>query len=101
MSSELRVGVAGIGSASAQILPCFRDVPGVRLTAAADVRAEARKAFTEAYGLPAFETVEAMCRSPEIDLAWIATPNMLHAEHTIAAARAGDRGGARGQAHHL
>ena len=89
MSSELRVGVAGIGSASAQILPCFRDVPGVRLAAAADVRPEARQAFAEAYDLPAFDTVEAMCASPEVDLVWIATPNMLHCEHTIAAARAG------------
>ena len=89
MSRELRVGVAGIGAASAQILPCFRNVPGVRLTAAADVRPEARDAFTQAYKLPAFDTVEAMCRSPEVDAVWIATPNTVHCEHTIAAARAG------------
>jgi len=89
MTSELRVGLAGLGAASAQILPCFRDVPGVRLTAGADLRAEARAAFTAAYGLPAFESVEDMCKSPEVDLVWIATPNTMHCEHTIAAARAG------------
>jgi phthalate 4,5-cis-dihydrodiol dehydrogenase len=87
--TELRVGVAGLGAASAQILPCLRDVPGVRLTAAADVRPEARDAFAAAYRLPAYETVEAMCASPDVDLVWIATPNTLHCEHTLAAARAG------------
>jgi phthalate 4,5-cis-dihydrodiol dehydrogenase len=89
MPSELRVGLAGLGAASAQILPCFDEVKGVRLAAAADVRAEARDAFTKAYKLPAFDTVEAMCRSPDLDLIWIATPNTLHCAHTIAAAQAG------------
>ncbi len=87
--SVLRVGLAGLGAASAQILPCFRDVVGVRLTAAADVRHEAREAFTKAYDLPAFDSVEAMCRSSEVDLVWIATPNTMHCEHTIAAVQAG------------
>jgi len=89
VASELRVGLAGLGAASAQILPCFRDVPGVRLTAAAEVRTEAREAFTAAYGLPAFDSVAAMCTSPEVDLVWIATPNTLHCEHTVAAAESG------------
>jgi phthalate 4,5-cis-dihydrodiol dehydrogenase len=89
MADILRVGVAGLGSASAQILPCFADVPGVALGAAADVRPEARQDFTAKYGLPTFDSVAAMCRSPEIDAVWVATPNTTHCEHTIAAAENG------------
>jgi phthalate 4,5-cis-dihydrodiol dehydrogenase len=89
MADILRVGVAGLGAASAQILPCFADVPGVALGAAADVRGAARDAFTERYGLPVFDSVAAMCRSPDIDVVWVATPNTTHCEHTVAAAENG------------
>ena len=86
MAFELRVGVAGLGSAAAQILPAFANVEGVRLGAGADIRAEARDNFKKRFDLPAFDTVEAMCRSSEIDAVWIATPNVVHCEHTVAAA---------------
>jgi phthalate 4,5-cis-dihydrodiol dehydrogenase len=89
MSSELRVGMAGLGAASVQILPAFRAIEGARLVAGADVRPEARAPFTKAFGVPAYDTVEALCRAPDIDVIWIATPNTLHCEHTVAAARAG------------
>jgi phthalate 4,5-cis-dihydrodiol dehydrogenase len=89
MVDILRVGVAGLGAASAQILPCFADVPGVALGAAADLRREAREGFTAQHGLPVFDSVAAMCRSPEIDAVWVATPNVVHCEHTIAAAENG------------
>jgi phthalate 4,5-cis-dihydrodiol dehydrogenase len=89
MPQELRVGVAGLGSVAAQILPSFRDLPGVRLGGAADVRPEARDDFTKTFDLPAFATVEAMCRSKDIDVIWIATPNTAHCEHVISAAENG------------
>lgn len=89
MAATLRVGVAGLGSAAAQILPCFRDVPGVTLGAAADIRAEARAAFSARFDRPVFDTVAAMCRSSEVDAVWIATPNLAHCEHTVAAAENG------------
>lgn len=89
MPSELRVGVAGLGSVSAQILSCFRDLSGARLAAAADLRKEARDAFVKTYDLPAFAEVDAMCRSPDIDVIWVATPNTVHCEHTLAAAENG------------
>ena len=89
MASELRVGVAGLGSVAAQILPSFRDLPGVRLGAAADARKEARDQFVKDYDLPAYEDVAEMCRSAPIDVVWIATPNTVHCEHAIAAAKNG------------
>ncbi|HXQ50597.1 MAG TPA: Gfo/Idh/MocA family oxidoreductase [Stellaceae bacterium] len=89
MDKELRIGVAGIGSAAAQILPSFKGVKGVALAGAADVRADARAEFHKAYDLPAFDTVAAMCRSSAIDAVWVATPNTTHCEHVLAAAEAG------------
>lgn len=89
MASELRVGVAGLGAVSSQILPCFKELPGVRLVAAADLRPEAREQFTKTYDLPAYDDVAKMCRSPELDVVWVATPNTVHCEHTVAAAENG------------
>lgn len=89
MPMELRVGVAGLGAVSPQILGCFGDVPGVRLAAAADLRPEAREAFTKAYDLPAFADVASLCCSPTIDVIWVATPNIAHCEHVLAAAENG------------
>ncbi len=89
MTTELRVGIAGLGSVSAQILPCFRDLPGVRLAGAADQRKEARDQFSKNFDLPVFADVESMCRSQDIDVVWVATPNTVHCEHAVAAANNG------------
>jgi phthalate 4,5-cis-dihydrodiol dehydrogenase len=89
VTGPLRVGLAGLGSASWQILPSFAEVPGVTLAGAADVRADARAAFTKTHDRPAFSTVAELCRSPEVDAVWIATPNLQHCEHAVAAADAG------------
>lgn len=90
MSKSLRVGVAGLGAASKQILPHIDRVPGMQLTAGADTRPDAVEEFRKKYaGGKAFDSVEAMYDSGEIDAVWIATPNVSHAEHTIAAAERG------------
>ena len=90
MPAELRVGIAGLGAVSPQILGCFAsNIPGIRLAAAADLRPEARENFTKAYDLPAFADVESLCRSPAIDVVWVATPNPVHCEHVLAAANNG------------
>src|SRR5437016_5297869 len=84
----LRVGMAGLGAGARQVLPSFKRVPGVQLAAVADIREEARAEF-RARGVTAFDSVEAMCRSDEVDAVWVATPNLLHMEHTVMAAECG------------
>ena len=84
----LRVGMAGLGAGARQVLPSFKRVPGVELAAVADVRQKALDEFA-ARGVKTFGTVEAMCRSNDVDAVWVATPNVLHMEHTIAAAQNG------------
>ena len=83
------MGMAGLGVASTQILPSVARLSHIKIAAAVDVRKEALGRFREEYGGETFDTVEEMCKSDKIDFVYIATPNELHAEHVITAAKHG------------
>jgi phthalate 4,5-cis-dihydrodiol dehydrogenase len=85
----LRVGVVGLGAAAGQILPVFKDVAQVELGGVADVRVDLVAETTARYDVPGFDSIEALCDADVVDAVWVATPNTLHAQHTIAAARRG------------
>jgi phthalate 4,5-cis-dihydrodiol dehydrogenase len=85
----LRFGIAGIGAGASNLLEGFIRSPRVRITAAADVRADALQAFGRQFGAKTFQSVEDLCRSPQVDVVWVATPNRLHAQHAILAADSG------------
>ena len=89
MTPVLRLGIAGLGVASTQILRPLAKLPFIKITAAADTRADALAKFSLAYEGEGFSTVEDLCRSPNVDAVYIATPNSFHAEHAITAARHG------------
>ena len=89
MSQVLRMGMAGLGVASTQILPSVARLSHIKIAAAVDVRKDALGRFREEYGGETFDTVEEMCKSDKIDFVYIATPNELHAEHVITAAKHG------------
>lgn len=82
----MRMGMAGLGVASTQILPAVSRLPYLQITAAADVRADALAKFRKEYDAAAFTSVEEMCRNSDVDFIYIATPNQLHEEHAITAA---------------
>lgn len=80
----LRLGIAGLGAAAGQVIPCLGNVKDqIQFTAVADVRKEALDHYRAAYGVETFDSIEAMAASSCVDAIWIATPNVLHAEHTI------------------
>ena len=87
MSEVLRLGMAGLGVASTQILPPIAKLPFIRITAAADTRADAVAKFREQYHAEGYTSIEELCASGNVDAVYIATPNSLHAEHAIIAAR--------------
>ncbi len=90
MSGErLVLGVVGMGRGFMLTLPALRADPRLRLGGAFDPRPEARDAFTREFGAPAYDSLEAMLASPEIDAVYIASPHELHAAQTIAALDAG------------
>ena len=90
--TTLGLGIAGAGIAALQVLPHLAALgERIRLAALADVRRENMEFFCQRYGrpVPMYDSVEAMCARPEVDAIWIASPNALHAEHTVLAARHG------------
>lgn len=89
---NVRLGIAGAGTAALQVLPHLAELRGrLALGGLADVRRDNMEFFCERHGsrVEMYESVEAMCASAGIDAVWVASPNALHAEHTIAAARHG------------
>jgi phthalate 4,5-cis-dihydrodiol dehydrogenase len=87
--APLRVGIAGLGVASTQVLPAFREGGPYVLAAGADNRVEAREAFKREFGRPAVASVKALCRRDDVDAIWISTPNTVHAQHAVLAANHG------------
>ena len=88
-SRKLRLGVAGLGVASTLFLPGVETSAVTRIVAAADRRAGALEAFKAKYGGRGYESVEALCADPEVDVIWVATPNQFHCEHSVMVAEAG------------
>ena len=81
----LRVGIAGVGSGARQIVPVFLRHGNIELTAAADLDEGVLERFKRDLGGETYHSVEEMCKSPKVDLVYIATPNQFHTEHALAA----------------
>ena len=88
-AKTLRLGVAGLGVASTLFLPGVESFPQARIVAAADRRRSALDAFERKYHGRGYESVEALCADPDIDVIWVATPNQFHCAHTVMAAEHG------------
>ncbi len=87
--SLIRLGIAGAGIAALQALPHITKIGNkIRLTALADIRRENMAFIADHYDgdLALFDDVGEMCASDAVDAVWVATPNNLHAEHTLWAA---------------
>src|SRR5262249_28219913 len=85
-AKRLKLGVAGLGVASTLFLPGVEQSPHARIVAAADKRRNALDAFERKYRGRTYDTVEALCADPDIDVIWVATPNQFHCRHTVIAA---------------
>jgi phthalate 4,5-cis-dihydrodiol dehydrogenase len=85
----LRIGVLGLGRAFTLMLPTFLQDPRVKLVAAADPLAAARTQFEADFLAPAFESVEAVCAHPDVQVVYVATPHQFHADHVCLAAAHG------------
>src|SRR5581483_5293818 len=83
---RLRIGAIGLGRAFTVMLPTFLEDDRVQLVAATDPRVEARKRFAADFNAIGYESVEALCSDPKVEVVYIATPHELHAEHVRIAA---------------
>lgn len=89
VATQLKVGLAGLGAASRQVAPGFFRVPGVTFTAVADVRKDEVAQWERKFGVEGFHSVGDMAKQGDVDVVYIATPNHLHADHSLSVAEQG------------
>lgn len=87
----LRWGLIGCGDiARRRVAPAFRDLDSCRLVAVSRSQHDLAEQFAREFGAKRwYRDWRELLRDEEIDAVYIATPPYLHAEQTIAAAKAG------------
>ena len=87
---ELRLGTIGSGTIVHHILDQVQKTPGIRLAAVYSRREDTGRALAAQYGPAAVYTdLERFLDNPDLDLVYIATPNLLHYAQTKQALLAG------------
>lgn len=83
----IRFGILGFGlHAEKRLLPAFRQTRHARLTAISRREPARAMASAEKYGIPhAFGSAEELCRCPDVDVVFVATPNAYHLPDTLLA----------------
>ena len=87
--------LAGLGSLSTyQIAPAFQKTQYCRLAGLVTGTPAKAERWKAKYNIPDkniynYETMSQMADNPDIDVVYVVTPNGLHAEHTVKAAKAG------------
>jgi predicted dehydrogenase len=87
--------LVGLGNLSTnQLAPALQKTKNCRLAAIVTGTPAKAEKWKAKYNLPDkcvynYDTMEKMADNPDIDVVYVVTPNALHAEHTIKAAKAG------------
>ena len=87
----IRFGIVGFGLHGVRrLMPGFALATKCRVTAISRRSMEKACQSADQYNIPhAFDSVEALCRCPEVDAVLVTTPNSLHLGDTLTALRAG------------
>jgi predicted dehydrogenase len=92
---KLGVALCGLGSLSEhQIAPALLKTQHCRMAGLISGSPEKLERWGEKYEVPkrsrlTYETMDRLADDRDVDIVYVVTPNALHAEHTIKAARAG------------
>jgi len=86
---EVRIGMLGSGFIGEFHALGLRYVQAARVVANYGAGSERREAFAARFGSRPYDTIEAVCHDPEVDLVIVSLPNHLHREAVLAAAAAG------------
>lgn len=91
MADSVGWGIVGLGRiAGTEIAPAIAALPNSRLVGVVSRDAGRAKEFARAHGAQsAYDNYDRILADPDIDVVYIATPNALHADQAVAAARAG------------
>jgi glucose-fructose oxidoreductase len=91
---KLGLAIAGLGGyATGQLLPALMETQFCQITGVVTRRPAVGAQWAKACGFPAkniynYDTMAKLADNPDIDVVYVVTPNGLHAEHVIAAAKA-------------
>lgn len=89
VAEPINVGIAGLGF-GAEFIPIYRDHPDARMHAICQRNEDSLNALGDAFGIERrFTSFDEMIADPDLDAVHINTPIPNHAEHSIAALRAG------------
>ncbi|WP_116807060.1 Gfo/Idh/MocA family protein [Steroidobacter cummioxidans] len=92
---KLGVALCGLGTLSTnQIAPALQKTQHCRLAGIVTGTGSKADQWRKKYNLPArsvytYDTMHRMADNDDIDIVYVVTPNALHLEHTVAAAKAG------------
>ena len=87
---KLRWGFVGTGKIAQRIMVAFELVPEAEVVAAYSRNIKAMQEFCDQWEIPKrYETVDELVNDPEVDIVYLATPHIVHYEHTIKALQAG------------
>src|SRR6266699_1857388 len=92
MNKKIRYAVVGLGHiAQTAVLPAFEHAENSELAALVTGNPEKDRELSERYGVKAYtyDDLEDALDAEQVDAVYIATPNILHREHTERTARAG------------
>lgn len=87
--NPVRVASVGIGWWGNLLAETIARGSGLKIVACTSRSPEKRAKFAATHGGRAVESYEAVLRDPEVEGVVISTPHSVHAEHIVAAARAG------------
>jgi predicted dehydrogenase len=87
----IRFGILGFGlHAVRRLMPGFALAHNCRVTALSRRSLESAQESARKYDIPlAFDSAEALCRSPEVDAVFVTTPNAFHLQDVLLAIRCG------------
>lgn len=86
----INVGIIGCGKITqVRHIPEYLDNPHVKLTAIYDLDQERTRELAEKYQCKAYDSIDALLADDAIDAVSVCTANLVHAEITIAALKAG------------
>jgi len=92
---KLGIALVGLGNySSTQLGPALRKTEFCRLAGVVTGSADKGRRWAADYGFPekniyGYDAMARLADNPDIDIVYVVTPNAFHAEHCIAAAKAG------------
>jgi phthalate 4,5-cis-dihydrodiol dehydrogenase len=84
-ANPIRLGIAGLGLAGAFMIRAAVVHPRVTLVAGADPLPRPRETFARDFHARTYAEFEELCRDPEVDVIYIASPHEYHASQAITA----------------